>query len=140
MKKLIMMSLAVMGFLAAPVIASDQTPSADGSEVYFISPKDGDVIKGPVTIRFGLKGMGIAPAGIEKSATGHHHLIIDAELPPLDENIPMDEHHKHFGGGQTEVTMELSPGTHTLQLLLGDMNHIPHDPAVYSEKITVTVK
>ncbi len=84
--------------------------------------------------------MGVAPAGTDKANTGHHHLLIDMDLPPLDENIPADEHHIHFGGGQTQVTLELSPGKHTLQLLLGDMNHIPHDPAVYSKKITITVK
>ena len=94
-----------------------------------------------MTVRFGLKGMGVAPAGIEKENTGHHHLLIDvAELPTLDEPIPADDNHKHFGGGQTEVTLELPVGSHTLQLLLGDLNHIPHDPPVVSEKVTITVQ
>ncbi|SDD68099.1 DUF4399 domain-containing protein [Kordiimonas lacus] len=110
------------------------------AEVYIISPIDGAEVSSPVTVVFGLKGMGVAPAGTDKANTGHHHLLIDTVLPPLDENIPADENHVHFGGGQTEVTLDLKPGTHTLQLLLGDMNHIPHDPAVYSKKITVTVK
>jgi hypothetical protein len=84
--------------------------------------------------------MGVAPAGTDKANTGHHHLIIDADLPPADAPVPADAQHVHFGGGQTEVSVELSPGEHSLQLLLGDMNHVPHDPPVYSEKITVTVK
>ncbi|NVJ99054.1 MAG: DUF4399 domain-containing protein [Alphaproteobacteria bacterium] len=117
--------------------AEGQEPEA---RAYIISPKDGDHVSSPVTVIFGLKGMGVAPAGTDKARTGHHHLIIDSDLPPLDENIPADEHHIHFGGGQTEVELTLAPGKHTLQLLLGDMNHIPHKPAIYSEKITITVK
>ncbi len=89
---------------------------------------------------FGLKGMGVAPAGTDKENTGHHHLIIDAPLPPLDEPIPADDHHVHFGGGQTETTIELAPGTHTLQLLLADQNHVPHEPPVVSDRITITVE
>ena len=126
---------------ALPAIAADRTPSPPGAAVYIISPADGATVSSPVTVQFGLKGMGVAPAGIEKDKTGHHHLLIDvAELPPLDEPIPADANHKHFGGGQTEVTLELPPGTHTLQLLLGDQNHIPHEPPVLSEKITITVQ
>ena len=126
---------------ALPAIAADRTPSPPGAAVYIISPADGATVSSPVTVQFGLKGMGVAPAGIEKDKTGHHHLLIDvAELPPLDEPIPADDSHKHFGGGQTEVTLELPPGTHTLQLLLGDQNHIPHEPPVLSEKITITVQ
>ena len=126
---------------ALPAIAADRTPSPPGAAVYIISPTDGATVSSPVTVQFGLKGMGVAPAGIEKDKTGHHHLLIDvAELPPLDEPIPADANHKHFGGGQTEVTLELPPGSHTLQLLLGDQNHIPHEPPVLSEKITITVQ
>ena len=126
---------------ALPAIAADRTPSPPGAAVYIISPADGATVSSPVTVQFGLKGMGVAPAGIEKDKTGHHHLLIDvAELPPLDEPIPADDSHKHFGGGQTEVTLELPPGSHTLQLLLGDQNHIPHEPPVLSEKITITVQ
>ena len=94
----------------------------------------------PVTVRFGLKGMGVAPAGTQKDATGHHHLLIDAPLPPLDQPVPNDDHHKHFGAGQTETTVTLPPGKHTLQLLLGDFAHIPHDPPVKSPPISITVK
>jgi hypothetical protein len=93
-----------------------------------------------VTVQFGLKGMGVAPAGTQAPGTGHHHLIIDSELPPVDQPVPKDARHIHFGGGQTEVTLELTPGTHTLQLLLGDHLHVPHNPPVTSERITITVK
>ena len=126
---------------ALPAFASDRTPSPPGAAVYIISPADGATVQSPVTVQFGLKGMGVAPAGIEKDKTGHHHLLIDVtELPPLDEPIPADDNHKHFGGGQTEVTLELPPGTHTLQLLLGDQNHVPHEPPVLSDMITITVE
>ncbi|HIE54864.1 MAG TPA: DUF4399 domain-containing protein [Chromatiaceae bacterium] len=109
--------------------------------LYFITPKDGATVSNPVTVRFGLRGMGVAPAGVAKPNTGHHHLLIDVEeLPPLDQPVPKDERHRHFGGGQTETTIQLTPGKHTLQLLLGDQNHVPHDPPLVSEKITITVK
>lgn len=120
-----------------------ETPSTPGAKVYFIGLEDGATVTSPVTLRFGLSGMGVAPAGVEKKGTGHHHLIIDAEAPTgedLDYSIPADENFVHFGGGQTEASVTLSPGTHTLQLLLGDHNHIPHNPPVMSAKITVTVK
>jgi len=117
------------------------TPAPEGATVYFLSPTDGETVSSPVTVRFGLSGMGVAPAGTDKPNTGHHHLLIDLEqIPPLDKPLPSNDNHKHFGGGQTETTVELAPGTHTLQLLLGDMGHIPHDPPVMSEKITVTVE
>jgi hypothetical protein len=126
---------------ATPALASDRTPSPEGAAVYIISPENGATVASPVTVRFSLTGMGVAPAGVEKEKTAHHHLLIDvAELPPLDEPIPADDNHKHFGGGQMEVTLELPPGAHTLQLLLGDLNHIPHDPPVMSEIITITVQ
>ena len=126
---------------ALPAFAADRTPSPPGAAVYIISPADGATVQSPVTVQFGLKGMGVAPAGIEKDKTGHHHLLIDVtELPPLDEPIPADDNHKHFGGGQTEVTLELPAGTHTLQLLLGDQNHVPHEPPVLSDMITITVE
>lgn len=111
------------------------------AKLYFISPKNGDRIKGPVTIQFGLSNMGVAPAGIDKENTGHHHLLIDmATLPPLDQPLPATDQIKHFGGGQTETVLMLAPGKHTLQLLLGDKLHIPHQPAVLSDKITITVE
>jgi len=118
-----------------------RTSSPEGAEVYFISPGNGDTVTSPVTVRFGLKGMGVAPAGVYRSNTGHHHLLIDLESPPaLEQPLPADANHQHFGGGQTEVTIDLSPGKHTLQLIMGDNTHIPHDPPVMSEKITITVK
>ncbi len=116
-----------------------ETPSNPGTVLYFISPADGAVVKSPIRVQFGLKGMGVAPAGTEKEGTGHHHLLINVPLPPFDENIVADENHIHFGGGQTETVVELEPGMHTLQLLLGDQNHLPHVPPVFSEKITITV-
>lgn len=117
------------------------TPTPDGARVYIISPTDGEVVTSQVKVRFGLSGMGVAPAGTDKKHTGHHHLLIDVDqLPPLDRPLPSDAHHKHFGGGQTETDIELAPGKHTLQILLGDGNHIPHEPALVSEQITIEVK
>lgn len=130
--------LLVSGLAAAQL---PRTPAPAGARVYFISPKDGDVVSGDVLVRFGLQGMGVAPVGTDNPKTGHHHLLIDvATLPAADQPIPADAQHLHFGGGQTETTIKLAPGTHTLQLLLGDKNHIPHDPPIVSERITVTVK
>jgi hypothetical protein len=115
------------------------TPSPAGAKVEFVGLKDGAVIGPKTTIHFGLHGMGVAPAGTKKANSGHHHLLIDTDLPPLDQPIPNDENHLHFGGGQTEVELSLPNGPHTLQLLLGDENHIPHTPPIYSDKIHVTV-
>ena len=118
-----------------------RTPSPEDAMVYIISPQDGATVSGAVTVTFGLKGLGVAPAGIDYPDTGHHHLLVNAEnLPPTNLPIPSDDHHLHFGKGQTETTLELEPGTYTLQLLLGDKNHVPHDPPVVSEKVTITVK
>ena len=117
-----------------------QTPAPTDAEVYLISPLDGETVTSPVIVKFGLHGMGVAPAGMDKANTGHHHLIIDHDLPALYKPIPMDSNHKHFGGGQTEASIALSPGKHTLQLIMGDKTHIPHTPPVISEKITITVK
>lgn len=131
---------AGVGLAGMALADAQRTPSPKGAEVYFISPADGATVSSPVTVKFGLKGMGIAPAGITFENTGHHHLIIDAELPPLGAPIPTDANHVHFGKGQSETTLDLKPGKHTLQLLLGDFGHIPHDPVVASKKITITVK
>jgi hypothetical protein len=128
---------------ALPALAADapkRTPAPAGAGVYFITPKDGETISGPIAVRFGLRGMGVAPAGVANAATGHHHLIVDAPLPPADLPIPADDHHRHFGGGQTETSVILPPGEHTLQLLFGDASHVPHDPPIASEKITITVR
>ena len=132
--------LAVL-LLAAPLaLAADRTPSPAGAEVYIISPKDGAKVHGPVRVLFGLKGMGIAPAGVKFENTGHHHLLVDADVPDnLSLPLPSTQQILHFGKGQTETTLNLPPGTHTLQLVLADMNHVPHDPAVISQKITITV-
>lgn len=127
-------------FIITTAVALDRSPSPEGSELYIISPKDGEKISGPVTVVFGLKGMGVAPAGTEAENTGHHHLLINADLPALDLPVPADDQHKHFGKGQTETTIELPPGKHTLQLLLGNHLHIPHDPVVASEVIEITVE
>ncbi len=123
-----------------PAQAADRRPAPEGAVAYIIWPRDGAVIPGgKFWLRMGLSGAGIAPAGIDRPHTGHHHLIIDAELPPLDQPIPNDKNHLHFGAGQTEVRIELPPGRHTLQLLLGDADHMPHDPPITSKKITITV-
>jgi len=119
--------------------AQERTPAPTGAEVYFISPEDGARVAGPITVRFGLRKMGIAPAGVEHEGTGHHHLIIDADPPPVDEPIASEEQYRHFGGGQSEAIITLPPGAHTLQLLLGDHNHTPHDPPVMSQRITIHV-
>ncbi|MBO6758262.1 MAG: DUF4399 domain-containing protein [Roseibium sp.] len=120
-----------------------ETPAPEGATVYFINLKDGDTVTSPVTIRFGLSGMGVAPAGIDdKENVGHHHLIINETIEgeELNEAIPADDNHRHFGGGQTEATIDLPAGTHTLQLVLGDWSHIPHNPPVMSDRITITVE
>lgn len=119
-----------------------ETPAPEGAEVYFVNLSDGDTVSSPVRIQFGLVGMGVAPAGHDQEKTGHHHLIINEAIEgeELNEPIPADDNHMHFGGGQTEVTVDLPAGTHTLQLVLGDWSHIPHNPPVMSERITVTVK
>jgi len=138
-KKLMLFAACALTAVAA-VAQIARTPATPGAELYFIAPTEGATVTGPVTVRFGLKGMGVAPAGIQLADTGHHHLIVDAELPPLDKPIPADANHIHFGKGQTETTLTLAPGKHTLQLVLGDHLHIPHQPAVVSQKITITVK
>ncbi|RBP17547.1 uncharacterized protein DUF4399 [Roseiarcus fermentans] len=125
--------------LAQSPTTSGPTPSPPGAKVFFVDLKDGAVIGTKATIHFGLRGMGVAPAGTRKANSGHHHLLVDTDLPPLDQPIPNDENHLHFGGGQTEVELSLPPGPHTLQLLLGDANHIPHTPPIFSDKIHVTV-
>ena len=129
-------SIAITG----SALALDRTPAPDGASTFIISPSSGETVSSPVTVQFGLKGMGVAPAGTEKENTGHHHLLINTDLPAMDESIPADDNHVHFGGGQTEVEIELPPGEHSLQLLLGDLNHIPHDPPVMSDVVTIVVE
>ncbi|QAU23450.1 DUF4399 domain-containing protein [Dyella sp. M7H15-1] len=127
--------------LAADAPALPVTKAPVGAEVYIISPQDGATVSQTFTVRFGLKGMGVAPAGVVHENTGHHHLLVDVkELPIAGQPISKDEQHIHYGGGQTETTLKLPPGTHTLQLELGDSNHIPFDPPLVSKPITVHVK
>ena len=116
-----------------------RTASPAGAEAYIVSPSDGATVTSPVTVVFGLKGMGVAPAGTDVANTGHHHLLVDMDVPK-DLSKPLGADVKHFGGGQTQVQLELTPGKHTLQLLLGDKSHIPHNPPVVSKKVTITVK
>jgi hypothetical protein len=120
--------------------AIPREPSPPGARVYLISPADGARVKSPVTVRFGLSGMGVAPAGVEFPGSGHHHLVIDAPEPRADLPLPTDDHHRHFGKGQTEVELELPPGRHTLQLVFADAKHVPHDPPLVSKPITITVE
>lgn len=149
MKRLLLV-LTLAGFSLSAVTAATMaaepaglpmTKATPGAEVYIISPKNGATVRGKFTVRFGLKGMGVAPAGVAKANTGHHHLLIDVtQLPPAGLPIPADAQHIHFGGGQTETTLTLKPGTHTLQLELADANHVPFDPAMVSPPVTVHVK
>ncbi|MEO7497753.1 MAG: DUF4399 domain-containing protein [Massilia sp.] len=135
-KFFIMLAAALHG----PVLA-EPTAAPENAQVYFIWPQDGAVIAhGKFWLRMGLRNMGVAPKGTALANTGHHHVLIDTELPPMTEPIPNDRNHLHFGAGETEARIELPPGKHTLQLLLGDQDHRPHNPPVYSKPITVTVK
>ncbi len=133
--------IAGMAALCLTGAATAREPSPAGAEVYIVSPKDGAKVKSPVTVVFGLKGMGIAPAGIKFDNTGHHHLLVDSDVPTdLSQPLANNEKSMHFGKGQTETSLTLPPGKHTLQLVLGDYTHTPHDPAVISKKITITVE
>jgi hypothetical protein len=138
MRTLILTALLMSASVA---LAQERTPAPAGAEVYIISPKDGAHVHSPVLVQFGLKGMGVAPAGVKFDNTGHHHLLIDSD-PPADLSAPLPATDKlvHFGKGQTETTLtSLTPGKHTLQLLFADQSHIPHSPPVMSRKITITV-
>lgn len=119
-----------------------RTPAPDGAMVYFIGLEDGATVSNPVTLLFGARGIGIAPAGVEWPDTGHHHLLINVDPAEVDMDfgLPADEQHWHFGGGQTEVTLDLPTGTHTMFLLMGDHNHVPHDPPIMSDVLTITVE
>lgn len=125
--------------MTIPVVMAS-TPATEGAKVYIISPENGATISTPVKVLFGLSGMGVAPAGVDKEKTGHHHLIIDGGDAMPAKGMPMGTNVKHFGGGQTEAEIELTPGEHTLQLELGDKNHVPFEPPIVSEKISITVK
>ena len=134
----------VLALVSLTVVVSAQVPktkSAEGTTLYIISPRNGDTVSSPFTVRFGLKGMGVAPAGVQFANSGHHHLLVDLAKPPdLNAALPVTDNVRHFGGGQTEAELTLPAGKHTLQLVLGDYLHIPHDTPVLSEMITITVK
>jgi hypothetical protein len=142
MRKALIASLAVSTLLAAVGDAQvPRTKAPEGASVYFVAPKNGDTVARKFVVQFGLKGMGVAPATINHPSTGHHHLLIDvSEMPNLAMPLPATDAIRHFGGGQTEVELTLPPGKHTLQLVLGDYLHIPHEKPIVSEKITVNVK
>jgi len=143
MTRQLIMSVMVLSGLLTSAMAADKLEkrkSPKGAKVYIISPKNGKTVGKKFTVRFGLKGMGVAPAAIDKENTGHHHLLIDVDkLPNLDLPLAATDNIRHFGGGQTEVQLELPPGKHTLQLVLGDWIHLAHAPPVISKKITITV-
>lgn len=140
----LIIALPALLFTASLMAAElPSTPAPEQAQVYFIGLQDGDQVQSPLTLHFGLSGMGIAPAGVQHPNTGHHHLLInvdEATLPAMDRPLPATEQIIHFGGGQTETTIELEPGEYQLQLILGDYLHIPHSPPVVSEPITITVK
>jgi hypothetical protein len=135
--------LLVLGaaLIASLAVAQERTAPAPNAEVYFIAPQNGATVHGPVTVRFGLKGMGIAPAGIKFDNTGHHHLLVDTDVSELklDAPLPATDKVLHFGKGQTETTLNLAPGKHTLQLVFADYLHLSFNPALHSKKITITV-
>ena len=134
-------SIALAALIVSGAALAGDSPSPKGAYLYIGWPNDGEVIRSKsFKVWFGLRKMGVAPAGVEKRLTGHHHLIVDAPLPAFDEEIPADKNHLHFGKGQTETRLSLPPGTHTLQLIMGDHDHVPHNPPVMSTKITITVK
>jgi hypothetical protein len=137
-----LIALAAAAAVSLPFGAAaemERTPAPEGANVYFISPADGERVASPVTVRFGTSGIGVAPAGVDHDKTGHHHLLIDTGMPSLTSPIPSNDNHLHFGGGQTQTTLDLAPGEHTLQLLMGDAKHVPHEPPIASKKITITV-
>jgi hypothetical protein len=141
MKRLVTLgTLLALPLAAAAGDAANYTPSPAGAKVYIISPANGAEVKGPVKVVFGLSAMGVAPAGTQKDNTGHHHLLIDNPTVDTRAPLPTSEQVQHFGNGQTETTVTLKPGKHTLQLVLGDWKHQPHNPPVMSETITITVK
>jgi len=142
MKKLII-ALSLMAASVSTTVLSNEMKSTapDNASVYFISPVSEQTVKTTFTVKFGLAGMGVAPAGTKKKNTGHHHLLIDTDkMPSMHTPLPATDKIKHFGGGQTETTLTLAPGKHTLQLVLGNYLHIPHSKPVLSEKITIIVK
>jgi uncharacterized protein DUF4399 len=131
-----------IALISATALAQERTPPAANAEVYIIAPQNGATVHGPVTVRFGLKGMGIAPAGVKFDNTGHHHLLVDTDSSELklDAPLPATDKVVHFGKGQTETTLTLAPGKHTLELVLADYLHMSFNPPLQSKKITITVE
>ena len=141
MKHFFITVFAIAMFTSTAAFAQELSPSPEGAEVYIVSPADGATVSSPVKVVFGLKGMGVAPAGIKMDNTGHHHLLINAKkMPEMDKPLPASDTLKHFGGGQTETELELKPGKHTLQLIFADYTHTPHKKPVISKKVTIHVK
>ena len=141
MQKFAIFAIVAMSWLLNVALAAAPTPAPENAQVYFIWPTDGTVIQGgKFWVRMGLRNMGVAPKGVDMANVGHHHLIVDGEPLPAGEPIPSDRNHLHFGAGETEARVELPPGKHTLQLVLGDKDHVPHEPQVVSKKITVIVR
>jgi len=142
MRHLLTAAAASLMIASTAFAADDRLPAPEGAKAYIISPADGATVSNPVTLIFGLEGMGVAPAGADVANTGHHHLLINTDPASvnMDDPLPATDQIVHFGGGQTQVTKELPAGTHTLQLLLGDWTHLPHNPPVLSEVITITVE
>lgn len=146
--KTILTAAVAASFFAGAAFAGGETPSNPDAKVYFVNLEDGQTVTSPVKVVFGLSGMGVAPSGVEREMTGHHHLFVNR--PPLGEGedgadelsngIPSDDNHLHFGGGQTETVVDLPAGQHTLQLVLGDWSHVPHSSPIVSEVITITVE
>lgn len=130
--------LTLSAHAAAP--AAERTPRPADVHLYIGWPNDGETVKSPFKVWFGLRGMGVAPKDVRNPEAGHHHLLIDTKLPAMDEPIPSDRNHLHFGNGETETMVELPPGRHTLQLIMGDHDHRPHKPPVVSKRITITVR
>ena len=135
-------AIAAALLLIAQAVHANGKAAAPNAVAYIGWPQDGSTVAAgkPFRVWFGLRNMGVAPKGVDYPNTGHHHLLIDTDLPPMDHEIPSDRNHLHFGAGETETMIELPPGRHTLQLLMGDDRHMPHDPPVYSRRISITVR
>lgn len=141
MQKFAIVAIVAVSWLLNVSLAATPSTAPENAQVYFIWPTDGTVIQGgKFWVRMGLRNMGVAPKGVDLPNVGHHHLIVNGQPLPAGEPIPSDRNHLHFGAGETEARVELPPGKHTLQLVLGDKEHIPHEPQVVSKKITVTVR
>jgi hypothetical protein len=129
-----------MKYLFVTLVLFSSSIFSSDAKVYFVNLKDGDSVQSPFLVQFGLSGKGVAPAGVDRKNTGHHHLLVNVDSINFKTSIPASDSHIHFGGGQTETVLDLMPGEYTLQLLLGDMYHVPHNPPIISKKIFLTVR